>query len=215
MTSVKIRFGDADLREDLEIRLPGDDGAGAAAGVFFLLQFPVRFALAEVHTVMRAAGEDLHLHEFRAVLRGAGAESVEAERILIGAAGGVVVFPAGVKLTENQLPVVPALFFVPVHRDAAPEILHGDDVVARDGHVDDVAVARARFVDGIREDLKERMGAAVQPVRAENHARAFAHAIRALEGLDALIVILRRFFAFDFLGHGNAPFFRVVPVCIS
>ena len=46
---------------------------------------------------------------------------------------------------------------------------------------DDLAVPLARLVDGVREDLEHRVLAAVQSVRAENNARALAHALRALE----------------------------------
>lgn len=65
-------------------------------------------------------------------------------------------------------------------------------------------MALARFVDGVRKDLKDGVLAAVQPVRAEDDARALAHAVRALEGRDALVAVIR-FFA---SAIGVSPFRR-------
>ena len=54
-------------------------------------------------------------------------------------------------------------------------------------------MALARFVDGVRKDLEHGVLAAVQPVRAEDDGRALAHTVRALEGRDALVAVIRFF----------------------
>ena len=134
---------------------------------------------------------DGHIHVFRGVLRGARAEAVEAERVLVVFALVVFILAAGVHFAEDQLPVVALLLLVPVHRTAAPEILHlnGLVFVARNGY--NIAESLARLVDRVRENFKHCVLAALQPVRAEDDAGAFAHALRALEHRDAVIAVSR------------------------
>ena len=114
---------------------------------------------------------DGHIHVFRGVLRGARAEAVEAERVLVVFALVVLILAAGVHFAEDQLPVVALLLLVPVHRTAAPEILHlnGLVFVARNGY--NIAKSLARLVDRVRENFKHCVLAALQPVGAEDDAR--------------------------------------------
>ena len=53
----------------------------------------------------------------------------------------------------------------------------------------DIAVPLARLVDGVGQNFKHRVFAALQPVRAEDDRRALAHAVRALQGRNAVIAV--------------------------
>ena len=186
---LKIALGHVDVREHLQIRPPADGRAGLLAVGRGALQPADDFAVAEVQGVLFPVAPDGHIHVFRGVLRGARAEAVEAERVLVVFALVVLILAAGVHFAEDQLPVVALLLLVPVHRTAAPEILHlnGLVFVARNGY--NIAESLARLVDRVRENFKHCVLAALQPVGAEDDARAFAYALRALEHRDAVIAV--------------------------
>ena len=59
-------------------------------------------------------------------------------------------------------------------------VLHLDGVVQKPGDGDLLAKPLPRLVDGVGEDFKYRVLAAVDAVGAENHRRAQAHPVRAL-----------------------------------
>ena len=134
-------------------------------------------------------GRDVHI--FRAVLRRAGAESVQTEREGVGgAAAVVVVFAAGVEFAENELPVVPLFFLVVAERNAATEVLDLDRPIEEDRDDNGIAETLARLVDGVRQDLEEGVFASLEPVGTEDDGGATAHPVGALELRDALVVIL-------------------------
>ena len=151
--------------------------------------FPTTLPFFEVQVVAAAVAPDGHVHVFGSVLRGAGAQAVEAQGVFVIAAVGVLVLAAGVELAKDQLPVEALLDGVPVQRAAAAEVLHLDRAVLEGGQGDLVAVALARLIDGVGEDLENGMLAAVQPVRAEDDARALADAVGALELGDAVVAV--------------------------
>ena len=154
------------------------------------LQFAYGFTLGEFDRVHFAAVVGIDLHKFGGILRGAGAETVQPERIAVSCAGVVVVvFAARVQLTVDQLPVVAPLALVVPERDAASEVLDLQGVVAPDRDDDLVAVPFARFVHRVGQNLKKRMLAAFKTVRAEDDCRTLAHAVRALQHGDTLVVI--------------------------
>ena len=72
-------------------------------------------------------------------------------------------------------------------------------------------MALARFVDGVGKDLEHGVLAAVQPIRAEDDARALAHTVRALEGRDALVAVIR-FFCFCHCAVSISPKFTILLV---
>ena len=180
---------DGDVGEHLQIGLPGRDGAGLFRRAGFLFQLRDRLALAKVYGILCAAGICGDVHKLRGALRRAGAQPVGAERILIHSRGGIVVFPAGVQLAVDQLPVIALFLFVPVQRHAAAEILHGDGAVEAEGDVDDLAEALARLVNAVGKDLEKRVLAALQPVRAEDDRWALAHTVGALQRADDALVV--------------------------
>ena len=152
------------------------------------------FALFKMKLVFKAVAVNDRVEVFARVLGCAGAETVESERVFVVFALVVFVLAAGVKLTENQLPVETLFVFVPVDRAAAAEVFHLDGLVKIACERYNVAMALARLVDGVREDFKNRVLAALQPVRAENNRRAFANAVRPLELRDARVSVFCRGF---------------------
>ena len=174
-----IAAGHIDVRKDRVVGLPVDDAAGAAALVGFLLQAAYVLALLEVEVVVEAVAVDVGGHPCGRVLGGTQTQTVQAEAELVVVLA-LAVFAARVHFTEQQLPVVAALAVVPVHGHTAAKILHDDAAILAAGDVDGVAVAVAGLVDGVGDDLKNRMGAALHTVRPEDDGRAFADAVRTL-----------------------------------
>ena len=86
---------------------------------------------------------------------------MEAQRVFIVVSGEVVVFATGIQLTVHQLPVVFLLLLVPVHGTAAAHVLHLNGAVQKAGHRDDLAVTLAGLVNGVGEDLKDGVFAAL------------------------------------------------------
>ena len=64
--------------------------------------------------------------------------------------------------------------------DRAVRIARGDDLGA---------VSLSCLVDRVGQDLKDRVLAALQSVRAEDNARALAHTVRALQRGDAFVAV--------------------------
>ena len=205
---------DVDVGEHLQIRQPADARAGALlAALLAHAHLSDNLAALEVQAILLALAPDGHVHVARGVLRRAGAEAVQTEREFIVLARLVVVFAARVQLAEHELPVVAALFFVPVHRTAAAIVLDLDGVVGEAGDGDEPSEARARLVDGVRENLKHRVLAALQPVGAEDDAGALAHPIRALQTGDAVVVV--NFFLRHIFLRRHLPRFFAIYYCIA
>ena len=186
---LKVLLGDIDVGEDLEIGLPAEDGAGGLAVGRFLFHFADELALFKVEGVFIAVAADGGVEVFGRILRGAGAEAVEAEGEFVVAAGIVLIFAARVELAEDELPVVPPLFFVPVDGTAAAEVLDLDGMVGKAGDQDLFAVALARLVDGVGEDLKDGVLAALEAVGAEDDRRPQPDAVCALQRRDGLVSV--------------------------
>ena len=140
--------------------------------------------------VLLAVPPDGDIHVAGGVLGGTGAQAVEAQGILVVVAGEVVVLAAGVQLAVHQLPVVPLLLLVPVHRAAAAHVLHLNGAVQEAGDGDGLSVTLPGLVDGVGENLKDRVLTAVQAVRTENNTRPLADTVRALQGRNTLIAVI-------------------------
>ena len=183
--------GDVDVREHVQIGQPADGGAGAlfVARLVADLQLAHDLAPLKVQAVLLAVPPHGHVHVPGGVLGGAGAKAVQTQGELVVLAVLVVVFAAGVQLAEHQLPVVPPLFFVPVHRAAAPLILHLNGAVGEAGHGDELAVAAPRLVDGVGQDLEHRVLTTLQPVGAEDDPRPLPYPVSPLQAGYALVVV--------------------------
>ena len=191
---VKILLGDIDVGEDLDVRPPADGGAGlfpvGGLDLQFLTLFAHHLALLEAEAVFVPVPPHGHVHVLGGVLGGAGAQTVEAQGVLIVPAVVVFVLAAGVELAEHQLPVEALLRGVPVQGAAPAEVLHLDGLVLKIGEGDEIAVPLPCLVDGVGEDLKDGVLAAVQPVGAEDDARTLPDPVRSLELGDAVVAVL-------------------------
>ena len=103
----------------------------------------------------------------------------------------------GVDCSAEQVPVILLLFLIPVHGTAAPEILHLDGMILIAGHNNRIAVPLPRLIDGVGQDFKHRVLAALQAVRAENHRRALPDPVGALERGNAVVSVGLLFFHLD------------------
>ena len=106
----------------------------------------------------------------------------------------VVVFAARVQLAEHQFPVEALLGGVPVKRAAAAIVLHLDGAVGEGGEGDQIAVALARLIDRVRQDLERGVSAAVKAVGAEYDCRTKAYALLVLQLADAVVTVIDRAF---------------------
>ena len=179
---------DVGLHEDLPVRLPANRGAGMGApGGGLCVQAADILTLLEVQGIPLAIPDDHHIHVLTGILGGAGTQAIETQCILI------VSFPAilaaGVELAENQLPVVPLLGLIPVHRAATPLVIHLDGAIQIAGQGDQRAVARPGLVNGIGQDLKNGVLTALQAVRTEDNAGALPDASSTFEGRNRLVAV--------------------------
>ena len=179
----------SDVGKHVQIRQPADAGAGALAAQGLFAQPPHVLAPLEMKGILLPVAPDRHIHGAGCVLGGAGAQAVQSQGVFVVVAAVGVVFSAGVQLAEHQLPVKLFLLGVPVHRAAAALILHLDGVVGIAGDGDQAAVAFPRFVNGVGQNFKHRVLAAVQPVGAEDHTGALAHPVGALQRGDAFVAV--------------------------
>ena len=180
---------DIDIRKHLEIRLPLDEGAGVLFAIGLLTQAAHILAVLKVKGVTVPIPADIHVHIFRCILGGAQAQAVKAQGVLVVFAGAVVVLASGVHLTEHQLPVVALLFRIVIHRDSPRVILHLHRVVQKPRNGDLLAKALACLVNGVGENLKNGVLAAVDAVGAENHPWPQPHPIRTLQAFDAVVAV--------------------------
>ena len=161
----KVFRRDGNVGEHVQIRQPVGAGAGLFAPVRRLhLHLAYDLTPLKVQGIFVTVPPNGDIHIAGGVLGGAGAQAVESQRIFVVVAGEVVVFAAGVQFAVHQLPVVALLLLVPVHRAAPAHILHLDGAVIEPGDGDDPSVSLPRLVNGVGEDLKDGVFAAVQPV---------------------------------------------------
>ncbi len=183
--------GDVRGGEDLQVGQPRDGGARLLPVGGGNLHLSHQLPLLEVEVVPLPVPADGDVHEGGGVLGGAGPQAVEAQGVLIVLPGGVVVLAPGVELAEDQLPVVPPQLLVPVHGAAPAEVLHLDAAVPVAGDHDLAAVALPGLVDGVGEDLEDRVLAALQPVGAEDDPGALPDPVGALQHGDGFVAVFR------------------------
>ena len=140
--------------------------------------------------VLVAVAPNRDVHVFGGVLGRARAQAVGAEREVVVAALVIVVFAAGVELAKDEFPVKALLGGVPVERAAAAVVLYLNGTIAKGGKGDELAVALARLVNGIGQDLEGGMRAAVESVRAKDDGGAQAYALLVLELADTVVTIV-------------------------
>ena len=186
---------DVDVGEDLQVRQPPGPGAGPLPGQGGLLQLLALLAqglaLFEVELVLVPVPPHGDVHVGGGVLGGAGAQAVEPQGELVVLPLVVAVLAPGVELAEHQLPVPPLLLLVVVHRAAPALVLHLHAVVQEAGDGDEGAKALPGLVDGVGQNFKHRVLAALQPVGAKNDAGPLADPVGSLQRADGLIAVAR------------------------
>ena len=186
--------GDADGGKDLKIGAPLDGGAGtvlvAGLNLERLLFGADDLALLKVQGVLVAVAPNRDVHVLGCVLGRARAQAVGAEREVVVAALVVVVFATCVELAKDELPVKALLGGVPVERAAAAVVLYLNGAIAKGGKGDELAVALARLVNGVGQDLEGGMRATVESVRAKDDGGAQAYALLVLELADTVVTIV-------------------------
>ena len=190
---LKIFSGDAGVGEHIQVQFETVGGTRLFWGTGLFQQFVRPFghilSPAEMEGILPAIPAGDHIHIFRRILGGAGAQTVEAQGIFVILPFGVAVFSAGIELAVDQLPVITAFPLVVIHRHAPPEVLHLDGPVQKMGHIDHMAKPFPGFVDGIGEDLKKGVLAALDPIGAENDPGPLAHPVGSFQSRDALVAI--------------------------
>ena len=159
----EILHRNVDLRKDLLVRLPVEERAGLFPVCGLLFQAAHVPALFKMEIIPVAVPADGGVKEFRGILGGAGAQTVQAQGILVVFAI-LTVFAAGVHLAEHQLPVVALLPFIIIHGAATAEVLHLHAEVLIAGDNDGVTIALSGLIDGVGENLKNRVLAALQVI---------------------------------------------------
>ena len=186
--------GNADRGKDLKIGAPLDGGAGTVliAGLDLerLLFGADDLAFLKVQRVLVTVAPNGDVHVLGSVLGRARAQAVGAEREVVVAALVVVVLATGVELAKDELPVKALLGRVPVEWAAAAVVLYLNGTIAKGGKGDELAVALARLVNGIGQDLEGGMRAAVEPVRAKDDGGAQAYALLVLELTNTVVTIV-------------------------
>ena len=186
--------GDADGGKDLKIGAPFDGGAGtvlvAGLNLECLLFGANDLALFKVQGVLVAVAPNRDVHVLGGVLSRTGAQAVGAEREIVVAALVVVILAAGVEFAKDELPVKTLLGRVPVERAATAIVLYLNGAIAKGGKGDELAVALARLVNGVGQDLEGGMRAAVESVRAKDDGGAQAYALLVLELADTVVTIV-------------------------
>ena len=110
------------------------------------------------------------------------ANAVEPARHLVGV---LVELAAGVQLGHDHFGGGHAFAFVDAGRDAAAVVAHRDRAVGIQDHLDPVAKAGERLVDGVIDDLEHHVVQAGTVVGvADVHAGLAAHRFQTLQDLD-------------------------------
>ena len=118
-----------------------------------------------------------------------GTQTVEAQRILVVLSLIIAVLAAGIELTEHQFPVEPLLCRVPVYRAAPSKVFYLHRMVQITGDKDLISVPLSGFINGIGQNLKHCVLAALQPIRAENNCGTKPNPVCALEHGNTLVAI--------------------------
>ena len=186
--------GNADGGKDLKIGAPLDGGTGAVLvcglDLECLLFGADDLAFLKVQRVLVAVAPNRDVHVLGGVLGRARAQAVGAQREVVVAALVVVVLAAGIELAKDELPVKALLGGVPVERAAAAVVLYLNRTIAKGGEGDELAVALARLVNGVGQDLEGGMRATVESVRAKDDGGAQAYALLVLELADTVVTIV-------------------------
>jgi len=171
--------------EDLLGGPEGDLGAGLLSGLA-LLEVVVRNTQAEGLLPAVAVALDLDDELLAQRVHHRGADAVQATGDLVAA---VAELAAGVEHGQRDGDRGQAVGGVHLDREATAVIGDRDAAVGQDLHVDPLAVAGQRLVDGVVHDLVDQVVQAALTGGADVHAGALAHRLQALQDLDLAGVV--------------------------
>ena len=124
--------------------------------------------------------------------------------------GVLVELSARMELGHDDLGSRDAFALMDLGRDAAAVIVDRDRPVGVERHVDQVAIARERLVDGVVDHLIDHVVQARAVIGvADIHARPLAHGIEAFQHFDGFGAVIGRGFslAFGSWCHGSRGYF--------
>ena len=114
----------------------------------------------------------------------------------VGAAESVALPEATAWPPEGATPIDldgrPPLHGMVVHRDAAAVVIHPDPAVGEQGDLDPVRETGQRLVDGVVDHFVDEMMEAALAGRADVHAGALAHRLKALKDGDRAGIVGRQ-----------------------
>ena len=146
-----------------------------------------RLALAEFHLVDMPVAPDRQLEPFGERVDHGNPDSVQPARDLVGVA---VELAPRVQHGHDDFRRGAPFLLVDVHGNAASVVADADRIVGMDDHVDVVAVAGERLVDGVVGHLEHHVvQAAAVPGVADIHPGALAHRFETLENLDVCRIV--------------------------
>ena len=177
-----------DLCKNVQIRQPVSSCASLLLLGRLLLQSAYIDTLFEMQVVLKAVTNDLYVHVRGSELCGTKSQTVQSQRIRVVVIIGVV-FTACIEFTVDQFPVIAVLVFIEIYRTASAEVFHFNGIVLIACHDDLAAVSGTCFIDRVGNDFKNRMGTAVQSVRAKNDTGAFSYLVWSFEHRDTFIII--------------------------
>ena len=142
----------------------------------------LRHAVAEAHEMLLAVAPDAQVQALGQRVDDGNADAVKPAGNLVGV---LVELTPGMELGHDDLGRRDAFLAVDVDRNAAAVVTHGDRSVAVQDHVDPVAVAGQRLVDGVVHHLVDHVVQAGAVVGiADIHARALAHGVEPAQHGD-------------------------------
>ena len=154
---------DADFSKDFQVRQPVNFCTGFLCFDRGLFQAANIDAFFKMQLVTEAIPIDFHVHIGRGKLCCTQPQAVQAQRIGVVVAIGVIL-SAGIQFTEHQFPVIAIFLAVKVHGAASPEVLDCNGMVVVLGDDDFIAKARTGFINGVGDDFKYRVCTAVHAV---------------------------------------------------
>ena len=156
----------------------GDMRSGHLAGIPTSASAALGLAMAEPDIMLAPVAIDRQIEPCRQRIHHRDTDTVEATRHLVGI---IVELSAGMKLRHDHFGGGDTFLGMNLDRDAAPIVGHGDRPVGIQDHLDNVAMAGKRLVDGVVHHLVDHMVKPRPVIRiADIHAGALAHRIQTL-----------------------------------
>jgi hypothetical protein len=168
--------------EYLLVRPEPDGRAGPLVGVEVADPLEVALGLAGLEAVSPkcAVALDLHLEPPGEGVHHRDTDPVEPTRHLIGVA---VELPPGVEHRHNHLQCRPVVLLVGVDRNPPAVVDYRHGAVVVDCYLDVLTVARERLVDGVVDNLVDKMMEAAFVRRPDVHRRALLYCLQPFEYL--------------------------------